>query len=281
MSFLIPAAWFAAMGLLFALLLAVASRVFAVKQDPRVDRLSECLPGANCGGCGYTGCTAYAEAVAKGTANIGDCTVGGTPVAKAMGEVMGVEVGEVQRMRAQVMCSGTTEFAKKKYVYAGAHDCVSAARLGGGDRLCPNGCIGLGTCTEICPQKAITVENGVAVVDYHLCNGCGKCTAACPKGIIRLIPFESAHWVGCMSHDKGAETRTYCDVGCIACKLCERVCPTGAITVNEMTASVDYTKCNDCGACVAKCPRKIIWSAKSQKDGLVIVRVKTDASANV
>ncbi len=271
-SILIPAAWFAAMGLLFALILAVASRLFAVKRDERVEAIAECLPGANCGGCGYAGCGAYAEAVVKGEAPIGACTAGGTPVAKSMGQIMGVETGEVKRMRAQVMCSGTAEFAKKKYIYQGAHDCVSAARLGGGDKLCPHGCIGLGTCVDICPEGAIRVEQGVAAVDYRLCIGCGKCAVACPKNIIKLIPYESAHWVGCMSADKGIETKNNCRVGCIGCKICEKNCPVGAISVEDAIASIDYDKCTGCGICVEKCPRKIIWSAKTQENCLVILR---------
>ena len=274
LDIVIPILIFSAMGLVFALLLAVASRIFAVKRDGRIDEMAEVLPGANCGGCGYTGCTAYAEAVAKGDAKIGKCTVGGTEVARAMGRIMGVEAGEVVKMRAQVMCSGTSEYAKKKYIYAGAPDCASAASLGGGDKLCPSGCIGLGSCASICPTHAIHVVEGVAVVDYDLCIGCGTCVTECPKHIIRLIPFDSAHWVGCSSPDKGADVRKYCDVGCIGCKLCERACAYGAITVGGALATIDYAKCTGCDACVAKCPRKIIWSATSQDGGLVIVRIK-------
>lgn len=274
MDFLIPTLIFACMGLVFALLLAIASRVFAVKTDPRIEALAECLPGANCGACGYAGCSAYAEAVAKGEAVIGACKPGGTSTAKAMGAIMGVEAGEVVKMRAQVMCSGTAEYAKKKYIYRGAPDCNAAANLGGGDKLCPNGCIGLGSCAAVCPVGAIRVEKGIAAVDYRLCIGCGVCATACPKHIIRLIPFDSAHWVGCISADKGAVTRGYCEVGCIACKICEKSCEAGAITVNGFVASIDYAKCTDCGKCVEKCPRHIIWSAKTQGDALSIVRVQ-------
>ena len=57
------------LGLGFGLVLAAASKVFYVETDPRLDQLNECLPGANCGGCGYAGCGAYAEAVLNGEAD--------------------------------------------------------------------------------------------------------------------------------------------------------------------------------------------------------------------
>lgn len=170
-AILIPVGIFAAMGLFFGVALAIASRVFAVKQDERIPKVLECLPGANCGGCGYSGCAALAEAIVAGDAKPTACSVGSAATAKAIGAVMGVEVGEAVRMRAQVMCSGTAELAMKKYVYTGARDCIAAARLGGGDKLCPNGCIGLGTCVSRCPFEAISVVDGVAVVDYRKCAG--------------------------------------------------------------------------------------------------------------
>ncbi len=269
---LIPVLIFAGLGLLFGAVLAIAAKIFEVKVDKRVPMVQECLPGANCGGCGYSGCGALAEAIVKGEANPSACTVGGAETAQKIGEIMGVEVEERVRMRAQVMCSGTAEFAKKKYIYEGAKDCISATKQAGGDKLCPNGCIGLGTCVESCPFEAISVVEGVAVVDYKKCEGCGVCTHACPKGIIKLIPYNSRHWVGCMSVEKGAVTRKQCDVGCISCKLCEKACEYDAIHVNGFVASIDYDKCVGCDKCIDKCPRHIIWSASTQDGHLVILR---------
>jgi heterodisulfide reductase subunit A-like polyferredoxin len=175
------------------------------------------------------------------------------------------------------MCSGTHELSKKKYIYDGLDDCISANRLSGGDKLCPNGCIGLGTCAAACKFDAIHIINGVAAVDYKKCTACGACVASCPKSIIKLVPYDAKFWVGCMSHDKGPITKNYYEIGCISCKICEKNCPTGAIKVDEGVASIDYSLCSNCGECEKRCPRKIIWSDKSQsQDG--IIRFKQDLS---
>lgn len=274
MKILLPVLIFIGLGLLMGALLALASKLFAVKKDEKAEAIKECLPGANCGGCGYSGCDAYAAAVSAGDAPVNKCSVGGAEATSKIAQIMGVDAGEQVRMRAQVMCSGTGEYAKKKYIYEGIDDCVAASKIGGGDKMCKNGCIGLGTCVRACPFDAIVVENGVAAVDYSKCKGCGICVSACPKGIIKLIPFDAKHWVGCMSVDDGKNTRKVCDVGCISCKLCQKNCPAGAINVDNFVASIDYDKCTGCDICTDKCPRHIIWSGEVQgKLGLVIKRV--------
>lgn len=262
--------WFAILGAVMGLLLAIASKVFFVKTEEKVAEISELLPGANCGGCGYAGCSALAEAIANGEAKTSACVAGDEELAAKLAAIMGVPAEKPIRLRAQVMCSGTAEYAKKKYIYKGAKDCFAASKMSGGDKLCPNGCTGLGTCVNACKFDAIRVVNGVAVVDYEKCQACGRCVEACPKRIIRLIPYDSKHWVGCMSVDKGAVTRTYCEVGCISCHLCEKACGHDAIHVNGGVAAIDYEKCVECGDCVAKCPRKIIWSDRTQRVSVVI-----------
>ena len=263
---LMAALIFAGISVFLGVVLAVASKVFAVEVDERIEKITEVLPGANCGGCGYAGCAALAAAIVKGEAKMNACNACGDEVTDMIAVIMGKPVvdGKKVRYRAQVMCSGTHELAKKKYIYAGVSDCNAANKLAGGDKLCPNGCIGLGSCAKACNFGAITIEDGVASVDYAKCTACGMCVEACPKKIIRLIPFEAKHWVGCMSADKGAVTKNYCDVGCIGCRLCEKSCQAGAIKVNGSIAEINYDLCTGCDACVEKCPRKIIWSNKSQ-----------------
>ncbi|MCQ2432319.1 MAG: RnfABCDGE type electron transport complex subunit B [Clostridia bacterium] len=258
MSILYALLWFAGLSLILGLMLAAASVIFSVKVDPRIPQVLECLPGANCGGCGFTGCSACAEAIVKGEAKISACPVGGQKSADKIAAVMGEDAGTVTRMRAQVMCSGASDTAKAKYNYEGPRDCAAAMRLGGGPKTCPNGCIGFGTCAVVCPNDAITVVNGVATVNYTRCVGCGICVDSCPKNIIKLVPYDSKVWVGCSSPDKGALTRTYCDAGCLGCKLCEKTCEHGAIKVTGSLAAVNYDLCTGCGACAEKCRRNII-----------------------
>ena len=262
MEILTAFGWFAAIAAVLGIILAIASKVFFVETDERIEKIKEHLPGANCGGCGYAGCEALAVAIVEGKAPVNACNGCSDNAIKAISEIMGLSDDiKTVRLRAQVMCSGTNDLAKKKFLYEGVSDCFAANRLSGGDKMCPNGCVGLGTCAAACKFDAITVINGVASIDYHKCKACGACVAACPKKLIRLVPADTPYWVGCMSADKGAVTRTYCDIGCIGCKLCEKKCEAGAITVNGNVTEIDYTKCTGCGVCESVCPRKVIWSA--------------------
>ena len=159
--------WFAVFGGVLGAALAIASKLLAVKTDPKIEQIRELLPGANCGGCGHSGCDAMAQAIAEGKADVSGCGACSEQAAQAICALMGVSQGTHRRMRAQVMCSGTTACAKEKYRYNGVRDCVCAAKLGGGTKECPNGCIGFGTCAAHCPFR-----------DY----GGGRCgTSQCEK----------------------------------------------------------------------------------------------------
>ncbi len=262
---IIAGAWFVGIGGLLGLILALAGKFLRVEHDGRIDRITELLPSANCGGCGYPGCSGYASAIVNDGAPCNKCVAGGDEVTAKISEIMGKTAETAIRYRAQVMCSGTPELAKKKYIPDGIDDCLAAERFAGGDKMCPNGCIGHGTCTKVCKFDAIHVINGVAVVNYDKCRACGACVDACPKKIIKLVPFDSKYWVGCMSVDNGAKTRSYCKVGCVSCRMCEKNCPAGAITVDSFLAHIDYDKCIGCGKCESVCPRKIIKSNKSKE----------------
>lgn len=245
------------MGGVFGLLLAVASRVFAVEKDERLEPVTEALPGANCGGCGYSGCSAYAQAIVDGSAPLGLCAAGGKEAVDQIAQIMGMESVEMERKVAVVMCRGN--HALKKGSYEGIHDCAAASRiLGNGPNFCPYGCLGFGSCVKACPQGAISVVDGVAKVDHDKCIGCMACAAACPRGIIKEAPFTQDIVVACSSKEKGAALRKFCDIGCIGCKMCEKVCPHDAIHVVDNLAVIDYSKCVSCGACAEKCPRHLI-----------------------
>ena len=248
------------LGAVFGLILGFAAKVFAVEVDPREEAISGCLPGANCGGCGYPGCGGYAAAVVKGEAPVNACAAGGAAVAAQIAEIMGVSAGDAVKMIAQVKCSGGG-CEHLRYDYVGIHDCLAASRsLGGSAMECAYGCLGYGTCVSECPFDAIHVVDGVAKVDENACVGCGKCVAVCPKHIIDIIPRKTKKYVviSCSSHDKGVDTRKFCDDGCIGCTLCAKACPKEAIIMDNNLAKIDYEKCIGCGICAQKCPRKLI-----------------------
>ncbi len=258
MDILFPVILIGGMGLVFGVLLAVAAKAFAVKVDERIPKITEALPGANCGGCGYAGCAAYAAAIVKGEAKTNCCPSGGSAVAAKIAEIMGVDALDVVPMVARVMCSGTTDCAKTKYIYSGEMDCHSAMKLGGGPKLCSYGCIGLGSCIKACSNDAISIQNGVAVIDKDKCGACGQCVVECPKHIIELVRADVSYAVTCSSKDKGKKVRAVCSTGCIGCGICAKNCLAEAITIENNLAKIDPEKCANCGMCAEKCPQKVI-----------------------
>lgn len=246
------------LGIVFGLILAIASKVFAVKTDPRLPEIIDALPGANCGGCGYAGCSDCAAHILSGEAPVNACPVGGADSANKIAAILGVEATESEKMVAFVRCNGGTN-AKKKFEYKGVTDCVGALKVGGGPLECTSGCLGMGTCVQACGFDAIHInDHGVAEVDRTKCTNCLKCAEACPQNLIISVPAKKPIIVPCNNKDKGVVAKNACDVSCIACRLCEKNCPTGAITVVDNVAQIDYSKCTNCGTCVTKCPRKLI-----------------------
>lgn len=277
MDILIAIAILGGLGLVFGLVLAAASKVFYVETDPRLDQLNECLPGANCGGCGFAGCGAYAEAVLKGEAPVGKCASGGNEAAKAMAAIMGVQAEEVTRKVAMVRCSGARTFdaegnltkgAKMKATYEGFHDCLAASKVGGSGPLsCKFGCLGYGSCTRVCKYGAISVKNGVAVVDEDLCVGCMACAQVCPRKVITAVEPDRNVIIACNSLAKGAVTNRACTIGCIGCGKCMKTCPSGAITITNNLAQIDYSKCTNCGQCATVCPKGLIKDSNVENLG--------------
>lgn len=245
-------------GLIIGVVLAIASIIMAVPTNEKVDAVRNELPGANCGACGFSGCRAYAKAIVAGEAEVNLCPVGGKDVAVKLGEIMGVEAGDVEQKIAVVRCMGSKDNTERRFKYQGAQNCRSATNLVGNLSSCVYGCMGLGDCLKVCPYGAIEVCNGVARVISENCRGCGMCTAACPKNLIALVPVKEQALVRCQNFHKGAMTRKDCNVGCIGCMKCVKVCEEGAVKVENFHAQVDPQKCTTCGKCVAACPRGCI-----------------------
>ena len=220
-------------GIILGVFLGVSGEKFKVEVDPREEAILEALPGNNCGGCGYAGCSGLAAAIVKGEAPVGQCPVGGSPVAAKVGEIMGVKAEEGAKKVAFVKCAGTCDKANTDYEYTGVEDCTALSFVPGGGP-------------------------GIAVVDPLTCKACGKCVEACPKHLIELVPYDAAHIVKCSSKDKGKDVMKACSVGCIGCHLCEKNCPSDAVHVVDNIAYIDQDKCTGCGICAEKCPKKII-----------------------
>jgi Na+-translocating ferredoxin:NAD+ oxidoreductase RNF subunit RnfB len=239
--------------------LGIAAKKFSVDVDPKVEEINEVLPQANCGGCGYAGCSNYAEAVVKGEIGPDKCVAGGDDITAKVASVIGVKAEAGVKRVAYVKCSGTKEVCENKFDYSGFKDCVGAQLIGGGYKGCAYGCLRLGTCESACPFDAIKVEeDGLPVVNEDKCTGCGNCVKACPRNILELVETDKKVRVFCNSKDKGAAVRKVCSAGCIACGKCEKICPVNAVAVKDNLAVIDFKKCINCGLCANVCPQDVI-----------------------
>jgi RnfABCDGE-type electron transport complex B subunit len=246
-------------GALFGLFLAAASKRFAVKTDPKIEALTEVLPGINCGACGYPGCSGYAEALARGEAEANQCAPGAAEVAHNIARILGIEVVTREKEVAVVRCKGGAN-CTDLFRYEGIQTCRAASHgtVQTGFKACPWGCLGLGDCARVCEFGAITIVDGLPVIDEDKCTGCKACERICPKDILEVHPISQTVHVRCLNRDKGPAVKKYCPSGCIGCRRCLKACPHEAIQVEEFLARIDYTKCTRCGECVKVCPTKVI-----------------------
>lgn len=250
----------AGLGLLLSLLLFFVAKKFKVEEDPRIDEIEKVMPGANCGGCGFAGCRAFADAAVKAP-NLDNnyCPVGGNEVMKQVAAILGYEIKEKTPQVAVVRCNGSCQNRPKTNEYDGVASCKVKAALYSGDTGCAFGCLGCGDCVEACQFGALSMDpqTGLPVVDESKCTACGACAKACPKHIIELRnkgPRSMRVYVDCVNKDKGGVARKACAAACIGCGKCAKVCAHEAITVADNLAYIDYTKCKLCKKCVAECP---------------------------
>lgn len=267
-----------ALGLLFGFGLFIASRLFFVKVDERVERIESVLPGTNCGACGLAGCSGLAKAIVHGQADVTGCVAGGEDVAHLVAEVMGVEAVTVDKKVSILRCQGWN--VKDKFEYYGLKTCAAANLVMGGPKECSYGCIGYGDCVKACPFDALHMVDGFPRVDEAKCTSCGRCVEACPKNLFELVSLSNTVHVLCQSRDPGKVVRKICDKGCIACRKCENICPFDAIHVENNLAVIDFEKCTSCGKCVEVCPMGTIknFRIERKEKGLWPVKKKQPAA---
>lgn len=268
MSFILTAVIvLGAIALIAAVILYVCSKKFAVKEDPRIAQVSAILPGANCGGCGFPGCSGMADALVKG-ADAGSldglmCPVGGAEVMGQVADLLGMAIANTDPMVAVVRCNGTCELRPRMAEYDGLRTCTAMNACGAGETGCGYGCLGCGDCVAACQFDAIHMnpETGLPEVDEDKCTACGACTKACPRHIIELRkkgPKGRRIYVSCMNKDKGAAAMKACKAACIGCGKCEKECKFEAITITNNLSYIDFNKCRMCKKCVEACPTHAI-----------------------
>ena len=252
-----------AIALVASVILYYVSKRFAVQEDPRLGKVAEVLPGANCGGCGFPGCSGMADALVraadKGSLEGLNCPVGGAAVMLQVADLLGMTVTQSEPMVAVVRCNGSCEHRPRIAIYDGLSSCAAMNACSAGETGCGYGCLGCGDCVRACRFDAIKLnaETGLPEVDEEKCTACGACVKTCPRHIIELRkkgPKGRRVFVSCVNKDKGAVARKACTAACIGCSKCEKECKFGAITVSDNLSYIDWTKCRLCKKCVAVCP---------------------------
>lgn len=250
------------LGLVLGIALTIVNKVFYVAIDEKLLELRGAMPGANCGGCGFPGCDACADAIYNNIAPVDICPVGGSPLADRLALIMGVEIKPAQvKLVAKVRCQGSSEKCGNKFDYVDLPDCKAALFVAAGHKNCEYGCLGLGSCETACKFDALHIdsEKKLPIVDDEKCVACGACVTACPKKLIKLQPVNLPVRVLCLNFNKGKQVKDVCSIGCIGCTLCAKKCKHGAITMINNLPVIHDEVCVGCMECALVCPTKAIY----------------------
>jgi electron transport complex protein RnfB len=265
-------------GLICSVALAIAAKAFFVNEDPRIGQAMDLLPGANCGGCGLAGCADYAKAMVINGSAVNLCAPGGADIVAKLAALFGQTATAAEKKVAIVLCGGDSNNAPRHSIYNGIADCKAAGSVGGGDKICGHGCLGYGSCSRACPEAAIEIKDGLALVHADLCIGCGACVKTCPRSLVKMIPASRSIHVLCSSKDKGPIVKKACKVGCIGCTICTKLAEDEAIKMEGFLAVVDYQKELTNPACVQKCPGKCMTDALAHDEPSKPEEPKEEAS---
>lgn len=254
------------LGIVFGIGLGYFAKIFKVQENPLIDEISDVLPGANCGACGFSGCRALAESIISGKASIDKCRAGGEETIKNIAKILGISEDNLsyERYIAIPLCKGSKSLAMKNAKVIGVKSCKLANNLKLSEKVCTYSCLGYGDCVLVCPFNAIKMnDEGLPEIDSSLCTGCGLCVEECPREVIRLFPLREEVLAFCRNPEKGSAVRNACKIGCITCYICEKKCPKNAIKMVNNLPVIDIEKCDLCGICINVCPTKTLSLIKA------------------
>jgi Na+-translocating ferredoxin:NAD+ oxidoreductase RNF subunit RnfB len=254
----------ASIGFIAAVILFFVSKVFYVYEDPRIEEVADKLPLANCGGCGFAGCKALAEAIVNAGSMEGlMCPAGTDQTIKNIAEVLGIEAVAANPRISVLRCNGSCANAPVKAFYDSALSCAYANSIFAGESACPYGCLGCGDCVSACQFDAIFMdpETKLPTINEEKCVGCSACVKVCPRNLLEIRKkgkLGRRIYVACANKEKGATAKKNCAVACIGCTKCAKVCTFEAIQIENFLAYIDEEKCKLCRKCVNECPTAAI-----------------------